>query len=30
LIHHRTDLPDQVVRERLEQLLMITLGETRH
>jgi hypothetical protein len=30
LIHHRTDLPHQVVRERLEQLLMITLGETRH
>ena len=26
LIHHRTDLPDQVVRERLEHLLMITLG----
>jgi aminoglycoside phosphotransferase (APT) family kinase protein len=30
LIHHRTDLPDQVVRERLEHLLMITLGEARH
>jgi Phosphotransferase enzyme family len=30
LIHHRTDLPDHVVRERLEHLLMITLGETRH
>jgi aminoglycoside phosphotransferase (APT) family kinase protein len=29
LIHHRTDLPDQVVRERLEHLLMITLGEAR-
>jgi hypothetical protein len=30
LIHHRTDLSDQVVCERLEHLLMITLGETRH
>ena len=30
LIHHRTDLPDQVVRERLEHLLMITLTEARH
>jgi aminoglycoside phosphotransferase (APT) family kinase protein len=30
LIHHRTDLPDQVVRERLEHLLMLTLGESTH
>jgi aminoglycoside phosphotransferase (APT) family kinase protein len=30
LIHHRTDLPDHVVRERLEHLLMITLGDVRH
>ena len=30
LIHHRTDLPVQVVRDRLEHLLIITLGETRH
>jgi aminoglycoside phosphotransferase (APT) family kinase protein len=30
LIHHRTDLSDQAVRERLEHLLMITLGEVRH
>jgi hypothetical protein len=29
LIHHRTDLPHQVVRDRLEDLLIITLGETR-
>jgi aminoglycoside phosphotransferase (APT) family kinase protein len=27
LIHHRTDLPDQLVRERLEHLLMITIGD---
>jgi hypothetical protein len=30
LIRHRRDLTAPVVRERLEQLLMITLGETRH
>jgi hypothetical protein len=28
LIHHRTDLPDQIVRERLEHLLMITIGNS--
>jgi hypothetical protein len=30
LIRHRRDLTAEVVRERLEHLLMITLGETRH
>lgn len=30
LIRHRTDLPDQVVRERLEHLLMITIGDHRN
>ena len=30
LIRHRRDLTAQVVRERLEHLLMITLGEGRH
>jgi aminoglycoside phosphotransferase (APT) family kinase protein len=30
LIRHRRDLTAQVVRGRLEHLLMITLGETRH
>ena len=30
LIHARPDLTGEVVRERLERLLMITLGETRH
>jgi aminoglycoside phosphotransferase (APT) family kinase protein len=30
LIHHRTDLPDKLVRERLEQLLMITIGDYCH
>ena len=30
LIRHRTDLPHQVVRERLEHLLMITIGEAHH
>jgi hypothetical protein len=30
LIHHRTDLPDQLVRERLEHLLMITIGDNSH
>jgi hypothetical protein len=28
LIHARPDLTGEVVRERLERLLMITLGET--
>ncbi|HET9560492.1 MAG TPA: hypothetical protein VFP01_00155 [Propionibacteriaceae bacterium] len=30
LIHHRRDLTAEVVRVRLEHLLMITLGETSH
>ena len=30
LIHHRTDLPEQLVRDRLEHLLMITIGDNCH